>query len=297
MKRLFCLLVFLGLLAAAQAQIVTDDFSGSLSNWGSVQTVMNMDPNPGDSNINFFALTQGTNRMNWTSTLVVAETGPQASGAAVFMPYTAGFGPYGSAWSITLDVTNAFSSVTTGQEAQIGFLVSPTNSPTGPNGPANYIKWVLKYDSTSDTAYIHGGLHASMVLPNTYTGSDLGQTYAQLRLSYATTGVFTTEYSLNGGSSWLSGASWGIDADTQGTTGNLNWNASSATFAVGIYAASINNATSATLTLATGKLFADNFSATDVNAAAPVPEPSTYAAFVGLGALGFVALRRRKKAA
>jgi hypothetical protein len=290
MKRLFCLLVFLGLLAAAQAQTVTDDFSGSLSNWGSVQTVMNMAPPPPPS-LNSFALTQN-GRMDWTSTLVLGT-----SGAAVILPYTTGYGPYGSAWSITLDVTNAFTSVIAGQEAQIGFFVSPTNSPNGLNGPENYIKWVLKNDAASASAYIHGGLHASMQTPNTYTGADLGQTSARLRLSYATTGVFTTEYSLNGGTNWLSGASWGIDADTQGTTGNLNWNASSAVFAVGIYAASVNQSTTLTLVHTTGELFADNFSATDVNAAAPVPEPSTYAAFVGLGALGFVALRRRKKAA
>ena len=103
----------------------------------------------------------------------------------------------------------------------------------------------------------------------------------QLWLLYSNTKVLVASYSNDGGSTFLTGATYDLDGAEAGYEPPLNGG-----FTLELLA-SVNNIGSA---VTSGQMSFDNLSVS------AVPEPSTYAALAGLGALGFAVWRRRRKA-
>lgn len=135
-----------------------------------------------------------------------------------------------------------------------------------------------------------------------YTRATLGST-GDLNLSFDTTNVLletrynpstntlTTAFSFDGGTTYYDFTTGGgTNAFGGGASFTVtNWAASATDgFGLDIYGALYGNGTQTGPTLTSGQAYMDNLSVS------AVPEPSTYAALAGLGALGLAIWRRRR---
>jgi hypothetical protein len=281
MKRLLVLACSLaGAVAPAFAQFTgSENFNAALGgNWGSV-----ISANTGTGS---GGLAQGSNVLNFTATI-----GAGSGNATQTLPWTLNTGVSNADWSVTLAVNNAWTLASTQERVDIGLVIWNTSDSN------DYVRLLLQKSDFSGT----GGpanrnvFHSSVANNSStlFTGDSsggIGDT-GTIGISYdSATCVISTFYDV--GSGWTQIGSFGVFG-SGGATGNTNWGVVSS-FSVGIIGVAINN-TGAGMSVASG-LTADNFalSASEISA---IPEPSTYAALLGFGAMGAAWLRRRRQLA
>lgn len=292
-RTLSCVLAMLALATSSTGQVfspVTDNFSSS-SNWGSANY------NLGSSSGTIAIDTVTNQRVNFSASMGANDF----LQAAMPFSYTA---PTGSDWSVSLAVTNLFaSSASANQSVQVGLFVSNTTGLSWSSTPPithDYVKLVLAADSTNNQ-YIHGGLHVNGSAVTALSGQSnpkwtygISQTSGTLVVSYDSTNkVITTGYNFNG--TLYQFASYGINSSA-GTTANSAFD-SPPSFTVSLYAQA-NSTSGSAFNLSSGTAYLDNFTTTSsTTAMTAVPEPSTYAALAGLGALGLAFWRRQRRTA
>ena len=188
--------------------------------------------------------------------------------------------PYTSSWVAQVEVTNNLTSLSTGwsntglqlfSSGSNGFNAYYTISVnTAPGAIWIVPEWGVYNVGTDDFT-----THINYIATNDSTN-------VLLQMSFnADTKVLVASYSNDGGSTFLTGATYDLDGAEAGYEPPLNGG-----FALELLT-SVNNIGSA---VTSGQMSFDNLSVS------AVPEPSTYAALAGLGALGFAVWRRRRKA-
>lgn len=238
------------------------------------------------------AWTETNQRMEWTTTSTTGfnrsylnwATPTSSANATGSAGLTAQ--PYTSSWVATIDVTNSLTALATGY-TYTGFEIYTTNATnSGPNAyygialnQSVNATWIVpewgKFDATLNNG--NGGFVATP----TFISAGSRPTSVQLRMAYdGTTKVLSTSYSTNGGTTFLAGASYDLDGAQIGISAPYNNG-----FGLELFG-SMNNTGVA---ITSGQMYFDNLTVS------AVPEPSTYTALAGLGALGFVAWRRRAK--
>ncbi len=216
--------------------------------------------------------------------VVTNATADDAAGR-FWMPSVA---PSDSNWNIDVDVNLGTLDLSTpGQYANLNLGVSF----------ANYTMMVAidRYNKGSvespDIVYAFEGYNTNTQLDGAYEDTSDSLTTGKLRLAYtaASGGTLTAQFS---NAAVASGA-----FQTVGTLSNVGgtWTMSSSdTFNIILVGGSGTEGTGAGPTISSGTAYFDNFASSGLEARpAPVPEPSTYAAIIGLLALGFAIFRRR----
>ena len=174
---------------------------------------------------------------------------------------------YTTSWVMTLTTTNTLGGLTGSEFATVGIQVFNDNN--------SYSALMLSSTSTGNWLRAEGNGFTAV---NTATADNTDVT---LRLSWdAGAQSLAAAYSLDGSSftsvaTFLPVSQW--DNSTNGVANGFNF---------GVFG---NSNTTAAISV--GNVYADNFSVS------AIPEPSTYAAFAGLGAIGLAFWRRRQKAA
>lgn len=169
---------------------------------------------------------------------------------------------YSTSWVADVTVTNSISGLTGGEFMSFGFEVAGTG--------AQYSSIMLAASSGGINLRAEG----SGFTPVTVGTADF--TDVRLRLAWdAGTQVLNSYYSFDG-SSYTSLATYNPVSQ---------WTAGAATGGFNFEIFGNSNMAAA---ISSGAVYADNF------AVSAIPEPSTYAAFAGLGALGLAFWRRRQ---
>ncbi len=186
--------------------------------------------------------------------------------------------PYNSSWTAQVSVSNLtvpvagftmagleLYSSSSGPTRNAYYGIYLANTPTNNYVQFEWGKWnagITDYDRTTTRAL-------------TLDGSDV-----VLRMDYdGTSKILALSYSYDAGASFTAGASFDIAGAQAGNTTPLD-------NGFGIDLLGLTNNAGA---IAAGQMSYDNF------AVSAVPEPSTYAAFAGLGALGLAWWRRRQR--
>lgn len=266
-NRILSLLVLL-VASGLRAQTVTDDFS-TAANWSAASSFGG----------GALAITGG--RANYTAT---SPTDYDWS----IMTWTGGTYSYTSNWQVQVDVhAGAAGVLTTGNQYFYGSLTVFRTGDTlnGNDDPpaANLLSADILRNGGTESQFQTGW---GLVGDNYYEAGNVNNssTDAALRVAFdSVTKTLTTYFDANGatgGYSWTSLSS--IDVD-----GAQNWNMTgTSTFSLALASYSGDDTTGPAI--GAGGVYFDNFSVT------AIPEPSTYAAFAGLGALGLVLWRRRR---
>jgi hypothetical protein len=183
--------------------------------------------------------------------------------------------PYTSSWIAQVEVTNNLTSLSTGWSYSGLQIFANTNAYytlsiyTAPGTASIATEWG-KYNAVTTN---YDNVLNFVSTPNT--------TDVLLRMSYnGATKVLTSSYSNDGGSTFLTGATYDLDGAEAGN------NAATSGMSVELLVSSYNTGTG----IAAGQVYFDNLGVT------AVPEPSTYAALAGWGVLGFAVWRRRRAA-
>lgn len=175
---------------------------------------------------------------------------------------------FSTSWTMTMSVTNTLAGLAGGDFATVGIQVFNDNN--------SYSSVML--------AAVSGGYHIQAE-GSGFSTVNIGtadNTDVLLRLSWdASTQALAASYSLDG-SAYTAAATFLPNAQWE----NTGIGGVSSGFNFGVFT---NSNTSGSIDF--GSVYADNFSVS------AVPEPSTYAALAGLGALGLVWWRRRQQAA
>lgn len=265
------LLAPLLLVPGLQAQTVTDNFS-TAANWSAA------------SSFGGGALTISGDRANYTAT---APTDYDWS----IMTWTGGTYSYTSNWEVQVDVhAGAAGVLTTGNQYFYGSLTVFRTGDTlnGNDDPpaANLLSADILRNGGSESQFQTAW---GLLGDNYYEAGNVNNssTDAALRVVFdSATKTLTTYYDADGATGtyiWTSLSS--IDVD-----GAQNWNMTGAsTFSLALASYSGDDITGPAI--GAGGVYFDNFSVT------AIPEPSTYAALAGFGALGLALWCRRQKTA
>lgn len=184
------------------------------------------------------------------------------------------------------------------QEVSFSFVIND-NAPNISTDYGSYISWIESFQSTSLFESIYGtGLSGTFTKPYDKYDSNQSEIYSN------NSGGLTTQAFYQGMFNY--GANMGIYANTHpiynisfhADTSSLGFGYSDSIPEVSAYMSSYagtyaTTSSSADLTTDAGMTYFTINSVTISTTA--VPEPSTYAALVGLLALGFVAVRRRRR--
>lgn len=233
--------------------------------------------------------TTGFNRgfLGWVSPTTSVNGAPNGTNLGIGGTGLSSGAPYTSNWTSTVSVTNNLTALSTGF-SYTGFEIYMTNaSNTGSNAyygiavnTAPGATWIVPEWGRWNQA-LNAGAGDFDRTTNFIATAD--STDVLLRLSFdATTKVLTTDYSNDGGATFLAAAAFDLD----GAQAGISSPGGPDGFGLEFYA-SVNNIGTA---VTSGQMSFDNFSVS------AIPEPSTYAACAGLGALGLALWRRRRAA-
>jgi hypothetical protein len=216
---------------------------------------------------------------NASSTSII--TSNRAQQFRVWSNTNSGNSSYTDSWSATVSATMDNAVVASNGVQIIGLESFMAGTQSG------YYGIYLMYTTSGGRAFSEQGLYNG----TNYARTNLGTTGTLtpgfdtsdvlLRLSYnGTTSTFTSGYSVDGGATFL-------DYGTGAPGSTSGWFVTPTTgFGLEIYGTIYGNGSSAGPIATSGQMYVDNFSVT------AIPEPSTYAALAGLGALGLVCWRR-----
>lgn len=273
MKLLIRLLCLVSLLAGLnlRAQLPTsDDFSTDMR-W---QVITNPFLPKGNATT---AITGG--QMNF---VVNTATADDAAGR-FWAPSVA---PSDTDWNIDVYVNlGSLSLGTAGQYANLNLGVSFADK--------SMMVAIDRYNTGSSVVFAFDSYNGITQLPGAYEDTSDSLTTGTLRLAYtaASGGTLTAQFS---NAAVASGAFQTVGS-VSNITGSSNWNMSATdTFNIILVGGSGTEGVGAGPTISSGTAYFDNFASSGLEARpAPVPEPSTYAAIIGLLALGFALHRRR----
>jgi hypothetical protein len=186
--------------------------------------------------------------------------------------------PYNSSWSAQVSVSNLMSGFASG--FTIAGLEAYTATTTG--GRNAYYGIYLSTNPTGANVQFESGVWNSGILDYNRTAvfaSTTDVTDVLLRMSFdASTKNLALDYSFNNGATFVAGTTFDLDGAQAGLTAprfdGIGLDLLGQTNGAGVINA--------------GQMTFDNFSVS------AIPEPSTYAAFAGLGALGLAVWRRRQ---
>ncbi|MDI1248138.1 MAG: PEP-CTERM sorting domain-containing protein [Lacunisphaera sp.] len=231
--------------------------------------------------------TTGFNRgfLGWVSPSISYNSAPSGNNLGIGGAGLTTGNPYTSSWSAQVEVTNNLTSLTSGF-SYTGFEIYSTAAPgnisnayygiavnTAPAATWIVVEWG-KWDAT-----LNAGA-GDFVRTNAFIATP-DSTNVLLRMTYdGSSKVLTTDYSNDGGGTFLAGAVYDLDGAQAGVTAPYNNG-----FGLEFYA-SVNNIGTA---VTSGQMSFDNLSVS------AIPEPSTDAALAGLGALGLAFWQRRRK--
>lgn len=202
---------------------------------------------------------------------------------------------YTTSWVATMSFTYDHSALATNGAAWLGLEASVAGADGG------YYGVYLLDASNGARIYTEQGIYDGI---SSYTRTGLGSTgdldlnlditNVTFRIAYdASTHALTSAYSFDDGATYLTYAnSTNTGHYGAAATGNTSaWNPGPTSgFGLELYGALYGNGVDVGPTFLSGQAYADNLSVS------AVPEPSTYAALAGLGALG-LALRRKRRTA
>lgn len=260
---------------------------------------------------------------NWASSVAILGNGSFAFSGGVanyvvspataveftYSRFTGAVGSYDSNWSVQLNVSYATPGTifdnSVWQFINTGLMVTPTGSTLNVNDGMPTFNAFMVTSNLYQSTIFESDVRTSTFLADQEPTDGLrylevdnvsGSTNVQVGISFnATTKVLTANYDTDGAGGNDPVTMDGSSADYVDTS---TWNmVSGDTFSIYLVA---NSGFDAEIgsgdgpTLVAGQVTVDNFSGTDLSA---VPEPSTYAALLGVCALGFASWRRRRNQA
>jgi hypothetical protein len=188
--------------------------------------------------------------------------------------------PYNSAWTAQVSATNLLTGMAAG--FALTGLEAYTRSSTGFN---TYYGIYLQTGAGVTNLQLEWGYHDGSAwirsAPTRTTIADTEDVLLRMTFDPSTKGL-AFNYSFNSGTSFTAGATFDLDGTHAGLV---------APYQDGIALQLVTANSAATgLAIGAGQMSFDNFSVT------AIPEPSTYAALAGLGALGLALWRRQRRA-
>ncbi|MDI1248129.1 MAG: PEP-CTERM sorting domain-containing protein [Lacunisphaera sp.] len=249
----------------------------------------------GTTNGGLWTETNGRLEFTADATATAITTANRAQQFRVWSSTTSGNPSYTDSWSATMSFTIDKTAVATNGASVLGFENFMAGSASG------YYGIYLQYATSGGRIYAEQGvfngsgytrttLGSTGSLDNTFDGTDV-----LLQMNYnASTQAFTSAFSFDAGNTYYTFGTWTGAGHFGGpATGNTSaWAVTPTTgFGLEVYGALYGDGVTPGSTFLSGQAYADNLTVS------AIPEPSTYAAFAGLGALGLAFWRRRQKAA
>ncbi len=295
MKKALNLLIVIAALASLAAPALaqatfygTDDFNDNTfasGRWNTFQT------------LNGGAWSETNGRMEFTgdATSTAILTSNRVQQFRVWSSNTTSNTSYTDSWTANMTFTIDKTAVASNGVTLLGFDVHRAGTSSG------YYGIYLLYTTSggrifseqgvfNGTGFTRTTLGSTGTLDNAFDGTDV-----LLRVDYnGSTQNFTSAFSFDSGATYFNYGNFGSAGASGGTAvGNTSaWLSAPTTgFGIEVYGALYGNGSSAGPTLVSGQAFVDNLSVS------AIPEPSTYAAIFGAGALAFAVWRRSRKTA
>lgn len=234
------------------------------------------------------AWTETNGRMEWTTTSAtgfnrgqLGWSSPSSSATVDGAAGLSGGSPYNSSWSAQVEATNLMS--LTAGVAAVGFEIYTLSSPG--NGNNGFYSIALNVNTAGAGINNEWGMwnpvSSTFVQGNTFQNNGITAiTSAILRMDFdGTSKDLRFSYSVDAGATFITTSTLDLDGAHAGPEAPFNGGMGLRFYAVTNGDAGVVNP---------GTLYYDNFSVS------AIPEPSTYAAIFGVGALGFVMWRRRR---
>ncbi|AOS44034.1 hypothetical protein Verru16b_01095 [Lacunisphaera limnophila] len=216
--------------------------------------------------------------VNFNNTAFLARVDTRESTTAVGGAGLSAGNPFNSNWTAQVTATNTMTAITAGSTmAGIETFTRPGDA-VGSN--SYYGIYLQTAPGATNLQFEWGSWNGSAWVRTSTFASTVDTSDVLLRMTFdATTKNLLLDYSFNAGATFTTGATFDLDGAEAGPAVPYGGG-------MAIELAVTSRATGSAITA--GQITFDNFAVT------AIPEPSTYAAFAGLGALGLVLWRRRQ---